>query len=266
LGIRALYTAATGMDAQLRSIDVIANNVANVSTGGFRRDRVHFADLFYSKEALIGAPNAQGSVRPVGILIGNGVRFVATEKEFAPGSLENTGNELHVAIGGTDGNLFFRIRTSDGREAYTRNGAFTRDSDGNVVTPDGDFLEPPITIPQDAKAVTIARDGTVSYNDGEAPEDQILGRITLARFTNPAGLEPFGDNLFHATASSGEPQDVLPDTGGAPPLRQGFVEASNVKAINELIRLIQSQRAYEINSNVIRTSDEALQLANNLRS
>ncbi|MBN1418721.1 MAG: flagellar basal-body rod protein FlgG [Planctomycetes bacterium] len=254
------------MDAQLRNIDVIANNVANVSTSGFRRDRAHFADLFYSREAQIGAPRAEGPARPVGILVGNGVRFVATEKEFEPGSLENSGGELHVAIGGTDGNLFFRIRTADGREAFTRSGAFTRDSDGNMVTPNGDSLEPAMTIPQDAKSVTIARDGTVSYSDGESPEDQILGRITLARFTNPAGLEPFGDNLFRQTASSGEPQDVLPDTGGAPPLHQRFLEASNVKAINELVRLIQSQRAYEINSNVIRTSDEALQVANNLRS
>ncbi len=264
MGIRSLYTAATGMDAQLKLVDTIANNLANVNTVGYRRDRVHFADLFYEKVSLVGAPQSEGRVRPVGLQVGNGVRTVATEKEFAPGGLENTGNQYHLAIEG-DGNLFFKVRLSDGRTAYTRNGAFLPDENGRLVTPTGAVLEPEVTIPREAKKFEVSADGRMGVLDGENREIQELGQITLVRFLNPAGLQPEGDNLFLATEASGPPEDVVPGERGNARIRQGFLEQSNVNAITELIRLIQAQRAYEINSNVIKTSDEALQIVNNLR-
>lgn len=265
MGIRSLYTAATGMNAQLKLVDVIANNLANVNTVGFRRDRLHFADLFYEKMTLVGAPEHDGRVRPVGLQVGNGVRLVATEKEFAPAGLENTGNQYHLAIEG-DGDLFFKVRLQDGTIAYTRNGAFLPDEDGRLVTTTGYVLEPEITIPQEAKKLEVSPDGRIGILDGTNREIQELGQIILAKFVNPAGLQEEGDNLFFATAASGDPQEITPGEEGNARIRQGFLEQSNVNAITELIKLIQAQRAYEINSNVIKTSDEALQVVNNLKS
>jgi flagellar basal-body rod protein FlgG len=264
MGIRSLYTAATGMNGQLKLVDVIANNLANVNTVGFRRDRLHFADLFYEKLNLVGAPTAGDRVRPVGLQVGNGVRLVATEKEFAPAGLENTGNDYHLAIEG-DGNLFFKLRLADGRIGYSRNGTFVPDEDGRIVTPAGHILDPEITVPQEAKKFEVSPDGRVGVLDADNREIQELGQIQLARFVNAAGLEEDGDNLFFETAASGPPTDVVPGEQGNARIRQGFLEQSNVNAITELIRLIQAQRAYEINSNVIRTSDEALQVVNNLK-
>ncbi len=264
MGIRALHTAATGMNGQLKLIDVIANNLANVNTTGYRRDRLHFADLFYQKLELVGAPNSGDRVRPVGLQVGNGVRVVATEKEFEPGGLENTGNEYHMAIAG-DSSLFFKVRLQDGRIAYTRSGNFTRDQDGQIVTPSNALLDPQIAVPPEAKKLAVSPDGTVGYMDNQNREIQELGRITLAKFINPAGLRPEGDNLFLATEASGEPEEVMPGEQGNSKIRQGFLEQSNVNSISELIKMIQAQRSYEINSNVIKTSDEALQVINNLR-
>lgn len=264
MGVHALYTAATGMDAQMRNIDVIANNVANLNTEGFRKDRVNFADLFYHQQSLVGAAGANGSVRPSGVHVGHGVRVVSTEKTFAPGGIVQTGNPLHVAIQG-DGNLFFRIQKADGTIAYTRAGNFVRDNQGNMVTPAGHTLDPVITIPPETQNITIQANGTVEVFDGEDPAGQAVGQITLSRFINPAGLNPIGDNLFVTTPASGEAQDVIAGEAGVPGLLQHALEGSNVNAITELIQLIQGQRAYEINSNVIQTADEALQVANNLR-
>lgn len=263
--MQALHTAATGMDAQLKNIDAIANNIANLNTDGFRRDRVNFADLFYSQQSLVGAPLADGSPRPTGIHIGHGVRVVSTQKIFSPGGIIQTDNDLNMAIQG-DGNLFFAVKKPDGTLAYTRAGNFTLDSEGRVATPSGGLLEPEVTIPQEAISISISPDGIVSILDGQDPEAQQVGeRITLTRFVNPGGLRPDGDNLFTATAAAGEPQVVNPGEQGAGTLLQHALEGSNVNAITQLIQLIQGQRAYEINSNVVKTADEALQVANNLR-
>lgn len=265
MGVHALYTAATGMDAQLRNIDVIANNVANLNTEGFRKDRVNFADLFYHQQVLVGAMGANGPIRPSGIHVGHGVRMVSTEKNFTPGGIIQTGNQMHVAIQG-DGNLFFQVTRPDGSPAYTRAGNFVRDEQGRMLTPAGHVLEPGIAIPPESVNITISPSGIVTAFDGNEPNGQELGQITLTRFVNPAGLEPIGDNLFLTTVSSGDPQQgIVAGENGVPALLQGAVEGSNVNAITELIQLIQGQRAYEINSNVIRTADEALQIANNLR-
>lgn len=263
MGIRAMHTAATGMNGQLKLIDVIANNLANVNTSGFRRDRLHFADLFYQQMQIVGAPSSGDRVRPVGYQIGHGVRPVATEKEFEAGGLENTGNEYHMAIAG-DGNLFFRVSNGE-QVGYTRSGNFTRNEDGQIVTLTNWTLEPPITVPQEIKKLSVHPDGTIGYLDYQNREIQELGQITLTRFTNPAGLREEGDNLFFATDASGAPQEVIAGQGGNTRIQQGFLEQSNVSAISELIKMIQAQRSYEMNSNVIKTSDEALQVVNNLR-
>ncbi len=264
MGVRALHTAATGMEAQLRNIDVIANNMANINTHGFRKDRVNFADLFYTSEALMGSRGPGGQIRPVGIQIGNGSRVVSTQKVFTHGGVENTGNELDIAIV-NDESAFFRIETAAGQIAYTRNGNFTKNEEGQIVTWNGDALAGGITIPPNAKSVTINRDGTVTSFDDATPQGSVLGRITLVRFLNPAGLKAQGDNLLTETDASGPPIDVLPAEEGNAQILQSHLENSNVQAVKELIGLIQAQRAYEINSNVVRTSDQALQLANNLR-
>ncbi len=263
--IRSLHTAATGMNAQLQLVDVIANNLANVNTPGFRRDRMHFADLFYEKVALAGAPAHNGGVTPLGLQVGNGVRTVATEKEFSPGGLENTGQDYHLAIEG-DANMFFRIKLPGDRMGYTRAGSFVRDEEGKIVTANGYELDPGITVPAEAKEVEVTSTGRIAYRDGQNRELQDLGQITLSRFVNPAGLQDEGDNVFLATAASGEPQEVLPGQQGNGAIRQHSLEQSNVSAISELIKLIQAQRSYEINSNVIKTSDQALQVINNLKA
>lgn len=265
MGVHALYTAATGMDAQLRNIDVIANNVANLDTEGFRRDRVNFADLFYRHQALVGAAGEGDDPRPSGVHIGHGVRVVSTQKSFTPGGLIRTDNPFDLAIQGS-GNLFFKVQRADGSVAYTRAGNFTLNDQGELVTPGGDRLDPPITISQEYKTVTISSRGLVEVWDGVQTEPDRVGEITLTRFLNPGGLRPLGENLFGATAAAGTPEEVVPGEQGVGGLLQGSVEGSNVSAIKELIQLIQGQRAYEINSNVIETADEALQVANNLRS
>lgn len=263
MGISALYAAATGMDAQLKSIDVIANNVANLNTVGFRKDRVNFADLFYHHQVLAGGNTGAGGANPHGVHMGHGAKLVSVEKLFEAGGIIMTESPTNIAIEGGD-NLFFRVVRPSGEAAYTRAGNFTRNELGQFVTPSGDLLDPQITIPGETPIININSAGIVTATDGINPEEQV-GEITLHRFVNPAGLRPDGDNLFFETPSSGPPQEIAPGTQGGGRLLQGAVEGSNVQAITELIKLIQSQRAYEINSNVIRTSDEALQIANNLR-
>ena len=265
MGVRALHTAATGMDAQLRSIDVIANNMANINTHGFRRDRINFADLFYQPESIVGATGPGDTIRPSGIEIGNGVRTVSTQKIFGSGGLDKTGSDLDLAIVGDD-NAFFRVTRPNGQVAYTRNGNFTRDAQGQLVTMEGDQLQPLINIPPETKRITIASNGVVTTFDDTVPEGNNAGQVTFARFMNPSGLRPMGDNLFEETAASGAPLDVIPNEQGAASLLQFHLEHSNVQAVQELINLIQAQRSYEINANVVRASDQVLQLANNLRA
>ena len=267
MGIHSLYTASTGMDAQLKHIDMIANNVANLETQGFKRDRMNFADLFYRHQAIAGGTTTGAAVSPSGINIGHGVRVVSTEKIFEPGGIVPTDNKHHMAItGGESGNLFFRIQRPNGEIAYTRAGNFTLNDQGFLVTPAGDFLDPQIQIDPAIPEVNIRADGLVTATDGVTPDEQQLGQILLTRFINPAGLRPDGDNLFYETAASGAPQDVVPGSPGGGRILQGHIEGSNVSAITELVNLIKGQRAYEINSNVIQTADEALQIANNLRA
>ncbi len=265
MGVRALHTAATGMDAQLRNIDVIANNMANINTHGFRKDRINFADLFYQAEAMMGSSGPGDKPRPSGVQIGNGVRVVSTQKVFTSGGMDKTGNELDIAIMGDD-NAFFRIVRLNGKVGYTRNGNFTKDPNGLVVTMLGDILDPAINIPEDTKSVTIASDGRItSFNDAD-PQGADQGQLTLVRFLNPAGLKAVGENLFEETPASGAPTEVIPNEQGAASLLQRHLENSNVQAVQELVDLIKAQRSYEINANVVRTSDQALQLANNLRA
>ena len=264
MGVTALHTAATGMAAQLKYIDVIANNMANINTHGFRRDRVNFADLFYSAETLMGSRGPGDRVRPSAIQVGNGVRMVSTQKIFEHGGVEKTDNELDLAIT-KDENAFFPIELPGGQTVYTRNGAFTRNEEGTIVTADGDPLAGGIAIPNGTTQVTIARDGTVTAIDPVTPQGVTLGQIQIARFLNPAGLRPLGDNVLAETAASGAPIVVTPGEQGAGQILQFHLENSNVQAVKELVKFIQAQRSYEINSNVVRTSDQALQLANNLR-
>lgn len=264
MGVRALHTAATGMAAQLKNIDVIANNMANINTNGFRRDRVNFSDLFYTAETLMGSRGPGGRTRPSGINVGNGVRMVSTQKIFTHGGVEKTGGQLDLAVVNDD-NLFFRIETAGGQTGYTRNGNFTQNEEGQIVTMDGDPLSGGIIVPPNTKNITIARNGTVTAQDDASPQGNILGQIQLARFLNPAGLRAIGDNLFVESDASGAPVDIIAAEEGNGQILQHHLENSNVQAVKELVNLIQAQRAYEINSNVVRTADQALQLANNLR-
>lgn len=257
---RALYTAASGMDAQQRNIDVTANNIANVNTTGFKASRAEFQELLYQQVRAAGDP-AQGGA-PTSVEVGLGVRTAATAKNFAQGTLEATENPLDVAI---EGPGFFQVRTESGEVAYTRSGAFQVDALGRVVTQDGLELSPGLTIPPDATAISIARDGRVAVTLPDGGGEIEVGQIELYQFTNPAGLRSMGRNLFEMTDASGQAMSGIPGEEGMGGLSQGFLEGSNVKVVEEMIDMIVSQRAYEINSKVIRTADEMMQAAGNLR-
>lgn len=265
MGVHALYTAASGMEAQLKNIDVIANNVANINTDGFRRDRANFADLFYQQQALAGATGVGPNPRPAGIQIGHGVKLVSTEKIFETAALRNTGKDTDLAIESQAGNLFFRVELPSGEEAYTRSGSFQTNGEGRLVMPSGYALADIAASPAEYRKVEVRSDGRVYAHVGNEFAGQEIGQIQLARFVNPAGLTPIGDNLFTQSEGSGDPQLVNPEELDRVRILSGFVEGSNVSAIKELVHLIQGQRAYEINSNVVKTADEALQIANNLR-
>ncbi|MCA9188464.1 MAG: flagellar basal-body rod protein FlgG [Pirellulaceae bacterium] len=251
--LRALYSSATGMKAQETLLDVTANNLANVNTTGFKRSHVNFADLLYATVRQAGAQSAAGQQIPVGLQIGSGARAVATTKLFTPGTPQQTGNNLDVAI---EGDGFFQIQMPSGEIRYTRDGSFHMDSAGNLVNADGYLLQPGITISPDATAITILPDGTVSTNVNgvETP----VGQIDLARFINPAGLSSTGGNLYAQTTASGDPLPGQPGLNGLGTLRQGFLEESNVQMVTELISLITAQRAYEVNARAIRAGDEML--------
>lgn len=259
--MRALWTAATGMQAQQMTLDVVTNNLANVQTAGFKRSRVDFQDLVYETLQAPGAASAQGQEIPSGYQVGHGSRAVATQRLFVEGDLQQTGNPLDMAI---EGEGFFQVQTPSGDTAYTRAGTFKKNSQGQLVTSDGFTVEPAITIPQDALSVTVGVDGTVSVTQPGQAQPQQVGNIQLVRFINPAGLESQGRNLFVPTQASGDPVPGTPGQDGLGTLLQGFVESSNVNVVEEMVGLITSERAYEINSKAIKTADEMMQTANNL--
>ncbi|MDA8383427.1 MAG: flagellar basal-body rod protein FlgG [Betaproteobacteria bacterium] len=254
--IRSLFISATGLDAQQTQMDVIANNLANVSTNGFKRSQAVFQDLLYQTLRQPGAQSSQQTQLPSGLQLGTGVRPVATEKIFTQGNLQQTGNSLDVAINGQG---FFQVLMPDGTTDYTRDGSFQVNSQGQVVTASGYPIQPAITIPQNALTVTIAADGTVSVTQPGSSAATQIGQIQLANFINPAGLQSVGDNLYEQTSASGTPATNTPDSNGLGALQQGFVETSNVNVAEELVNMIETQRAYEINSKAITTSDQMLQ-------
>lgn len=254
--IRSLWIAKTGLDAQQTQMDVISNNLANVSTSGFKRSRAVFEDLLYQTVRQPGTQSSQQTQLPTGLQIGTGVRPVATERIFTQGNLQQTGNDKDVAIQG-DG--FFEVLMPDGSAAYTRDGSFHLDSQGQLVTSSGFVVQPAITVPANSSNLTIGRDGTVTVTQpGQVTPTQI-GTLQIVTFINPAGLEAKGENMYAETASSGGPTVGTPGTNGAGVLSQRYVETSNVNVVEELVNMIQTQRAYEINSKSVQTSDQMLQ-------
>ncbi len=261
--IRAMWTAATGMTAQQLNVDTIAHNLANVNTNAFKRSRAEFSDLMYQTTRLPGTNASNVGVFPVGIQVGAGVRPVSVAKEWVAGNMRQTGNELDLAI---DGAGMFQVQRSDGTIMYTRNGSFKRDNVGNLVTGDGDLLNPVITIPSGTLKLDIGQDGTVSVQLPGVTQASQIGQIQLTKFDNPAGLVAMGNNLFLDSFASGPP---LQGTGGFSTgfgtIQQGFLESSNVNLAEEMVNMIIAQRSYEINSKTIQASDEMMSIANNLR-
>lgn len=260
--VRSLWTAATGMNAQQLNMDTISNNLANVNTNGFKKSRVGFQDLMYQTLRTAGTPNNQGSEVPTGIQVGHGVRPAATQKLFTSGSLKPTGNSLDLAI---QGKGFFRVLMPDGTTGYTRDGSFKKDSNGQMVTSDGYMLQPPITLPAGAREITVNEEGLVTYLSEGGNEPQEAGQIELATFSNEAGLNSVGQNLFKTTAASGDAMFGVPGSAGYGSMAQGTLETSNVKVVEEMVDMIAAQRAYEINSKAIKASDDMLQQANSLK-
>src|SRR5579859_1923607 len=260
--IRALYSAASGMTAQQMNVDNIANNLANANTTGFKMRRTQFQDLLYQTHIQPGAAAGSQTIVPSGLQIGLGTRPASNEIIFSQGNFQQTDNPLDAVIQGTG---FFQIRLPDGSNAYTRDGGFQLDANGNVVTASGNALEPQITIPSAAQTVTIAADGTVSYTQPGQTAAQVAGQIQLALFPNPAGLNSLGQNLFQQTDASGTPTVANPGgQEGLGTLMQGYVEGSNVSVVEEFINMIVSQRAYEANSKVVKAADEMYQQVNNI--
>lgn len=260
--VRSMYTAATGMEAQQLYMDTIAHNLANVNTSAYKRQKIEFQDLMYQTLREPGIRNVEGSMAPSGIEVGLGVRSVATQRIFQQGSLNQTGNELDWAIQG-DG--FYQITLPDGGTAYTRDGQFKLSSDGTIVTSNGFALYPQIVVPEGTQNITISGDGMVIaqlQNDEMSTE---LGQIELARFINPAGLKALGGNLFVISDASGMPIINMPGEEGTGTIMHGYVEASNVQIVDEMVNMITAQRAYEIVSKAIQVSEEMMQIANNLK-
>jgi len=259
--LRALYTAASGMEAQQLNIDTIAHNLANINTSGFKYRKAQFQDLLYQNIRQAGAANTATTEVPVGLQVGLGTKPVASEIIFSQGDFSATNNPLDIVI---QGQGFFQIRQANGQIAYTRNGHFSMNRDGNVVTSEGDLLDPQITIPQEQVGINIGSDGTVSVLIAGQSEPQQLGRIELAYFQNPSGLQSMGKSLFNPTQSSGEAITGTPGENGLGTLLNRFIEQSNVSVVEEMVNMIVSQRAYEANSKVIRTADEMFTQANNV--
>ena len=260
--IRAMWTAASGMAAQQLNMDVLAHNLANSNTVGFKRSRADFQDMLYQTLRMPGASASASTQLPTGIQLGTGVRAVAVQKIFTSGSLQQTQNELDVAI---EGDGFIQVSRPDGTIAYTRAGAFKKNSTGAVVTSDGDPILPNITIPANTLKLTIGSDGTISVLAAGTTSSSQIGSLELARFDNPAGLEALGSNLFLPSGASGDPTTGAPGTPGFGTLAQGFLESSNVNIAEEMVNMIIGQRNYEINAKAVQTADEMLQTANGIK-
>lgn len=256
----ALWVAKTGLDAQQTRMGVISNNLANVSTTGFKRGRPVFEDLLYQNVRQAGASSSQNTQLPSGLALGTGVRTVATERLFTQGNLLQTSNPLDLAVNGRG---FFQVQKPDGTIAYTRDGSFQIDAQGQIVTASGYVLDPAISIPPNVQALTIGSDGVVSVLAAGASAPTQVGNIQLADFVNPAGLQSLGENLYAETAASGSPQTGTPGLTGLGTLVQGSVESSNVNVVEEMVNMIETQRAYEINSKAISTTAQMLQYLNN---
>ncbi|HEY1079662.1 MAG TPA: flagellar basal-body rod protein FlgG, partial [Bdellovibrio sp.] len=252
----------TGMTAQQTNMDVVANNIANVSTNGFKRSRAEFEDLMYQTQKEPGAASGMNAVSPNGVQVGLGVRAGAVQKDFAGGNAQVTKNPLDIQIEGAG---FFQILTPDGQAAYTRDGAFKKDPNGRMVDKNGNVLQPEITIPPDVSGLEISANGEVRIIQGLNDAPQTIGQIDIVNFVNPAGLKALGKNLFAQTPSSGQAIASRPGLNGTGYLSQGQLESSNVNIVDEMVNMITSQRAYETNSKVIQASDQMLQTINNLR-
>ncbi|MFO7735291.1 MAG: flagellar basal-body rod protein FlgG [bacterium] len=260
--VKSLDIGATGMRAMQSKIDVVSNNLANVNTNGFKKNRANFQDLLYQTEKAPGLSNTAGRPTPTSRQYGLGVHVADTSKEFGQGTLKNTQNPLDVAI---EGNGFFQITLPDGTLAYSRAGSFNVDDQGRICNSQGYLLEPQITIPPDAVNVMVGEDGTVSVKQGNEVEAVEIGNIQLASFVNSGGLDAVGGNLFKESTASGAPIINIPGDNGTGSLRQGFLEGSNVEMVNEMVEMITGQRAYELNSKSVKTSDEMLQTATQLK-
>ncbi|MES2626061.1 MAG: flagellar basal-body rod protein FlgG [Pseudomonadota bacterium] len=257
---QSLWIAKTGLDAQQTKMSVISNNLANASTSGYKRSRAVFEDLLYQNQRQPGAQSSQDTLYPTGLMIGTGVRTVATEKLFTQGAMSQTENPLDVGI---DGKGFLQILMPDGSLGYTRDGALQVDNQGQLVNSNGYAVQPAITIPADAQSITIGNDGTVSVSTPGSTGTTQVGTLQLVDFINPGGLQPTGGNLYLESSASGSPQAGTPGQNGLGTLMQGYVEGSNVNVVEELVSMIETQRAYEMNSKAISTSDQMLQFVNN---
>ncbi len=258
--MRALWIAKTGLDAQQTRMSVVSNNLANVNTTGFKRDRAMFEDLLYQTIRQPGAQSSENTQLPSGLLIGTGVRNNATEKLFTQGNLVQTENSLDVAV---EGRGFMEIVLPDGSSAYTRDGSLQLNSEGQIVTSSGYTVQPGLTVPANTQSITVGKDGTVSVLVAGNTVPTTLGNLQLTDFINPAGLSSLGGNLYVETAASGSPATGTPGSDGLGTLIQGSLETSNVNVVEELVNMIETQRAYEINSKAISTSDEMLRFVNN---
>jgi flagellar basal-body rod protein FlgG len=259
--LRALYTAATGMQAQQVNIDTIANNIANVNTTGFKMGRAEFQDLLYQNIRPAGTASSSSTTFPVGLQLGLGTRPVATDRNFKQGDFRQTGNPLDLVVAGKG---FFQVRLPNGEVGYTRDGSFHKNQDGLLATADGNPLEPQISIPADADSITIGKDGTVSVTTAGSTTAQTVGTIQLANFQNPGGLNALGGNIFVASAASGDPLTGNPGENGLGAINQGFLEQSNVSIVEEMVNMIVAQRAYEVNSKAVRVADDMLSQINQL--
>ena len=254
--MRSLWISKTGMEAQQTQLDHISNNLANTATNGYKKSHAVFEDLMYQNLRQVGSNSSEQTTLPTGLQVGLGTRAVATSRVFSQGNLQQTSSTFDLAI---RGNGFFQVQMPDGTTGYTRDGSFQVNAQGQMVTNNGYLLQPTITVPPNAQSVSIGLDGTVSCVLPAQAAPQTLGQIQLTNFVNPPGLEPNGQNLFSETAASGTPNSGTPGQSGLGQLQQGFVETSNVNVVEELIGMIQTQRAYELNSKAIQTSDQMLQ-------
>jgi flagellar basal-body rod protein FlgG len=260
--LRSLYTAATGMIAQQTQIDVTSNNISNVNTIGYKKQRAEFSTLIHQVMEYAGTSTSTTTISPTGVEVGLGTRVTAVTKLFSQGNFKETGNNLDIAITGKG---FLRVQLPDGTTAYTRNGALKIDNDGTIVNSDGYIVLPQITIPEDATTISIGTDGTVSVLQAGQTQMTQIGQIDLVSFINPAGLHSLGDNNYIDTSASGDPLIGIPGLNGLGQIRQGFIEMSNVQLVEEMTDLITGQRAYEANSKAITTSDEMLKTVNSLK-